>query len=94
MQINRDTYTRHALERSTFRSIPLGVIEFILSYGDSTKGRDGAEKYCLSKSSLRGLKRDYGRDVASALSGYRNVYVVVSDGRIITAARSKKPLLH
>ena len=52
------------------------------------------EKVALSKRSLREVKRDYGNLVANAVAVYRNVYVVMSDGVVITVARAKSPLVH
>ncbi len=86
--------TMHACDRSASRNIPHGVIELILDYGDSVKARDDARKYSLSKQSMGRLKRDYGRPVVNALAQYRDAYVVMCEGRIVTVAWSGRRLLH
>lgn len=88
------TLTKHACDRSASRNIPHGVIEFILDYGDTVRARDEAVKYTLSKKSMGRLKRDYGRPVVNALAQYRNAYVVMCEGRIVTVAWSGRRLLH
>jgi hypothetical protein len=91
MQIGKQHFTKHAQERSTSRSIPLGVSQLIVDYGEPAAARNGAQKYGLTKCSLRELRRDYGRDIADTLQRFRNAYVVVCDGIIVTSAFAKKP---
>ena len=67
MKMLKSTYTQQVLDRSTSRNIPSGVIELILEYGEHLKAMGDAEKYSLSKSSLRALKRDYGGNIVNAL---------------------------
>ena len=94
MDLFNPTFTKHACERSLSRSIPPGVVDLILEYGEPVKARDGAHKVCLSRTSLRTLKRVYGRPITSVLAAYRDVYVVLVDGRVVTVARAAKPLVH
>lgn len=95
MQI-RDRMTRHAQERSTGRSVPPGIAELILSYGDSRDAGDGARKYGLSAESMTELRRDYGRELPKILEPYRRrgAYVVAAADRIITVAFAGKPLFN
>jgi hypothetical protein len=84
--------TRHARNRITARSVPAGVIDIILTYGESRRGRDGARKHALSGDSLRQIRQVFGREIAKAFGNYRTAYVVEAEGRIITVAYSRQPL--
>ena len=86
--------TKHAVERSTGRSVPQGVIELILQYGRPVKARDNAEKYSLTKESFKELKQYFGRELSKSMVSYRNVYVVLVGEMVITVARSNSPLQH
>ena len=84
--------TRHARDRITARSVPAGVIDIILAYGESCPGRDGARKYALSGDSLHQIRRVFGREITKAFGRYRTAYVVEAEGRIITVAYGRQPL--
>jgi hypothetical protein len=94
MQTNSNFYTKHARDRITARNIPPGIVNLILDYGEPVKARDDAIKFALGKKSMRNLKHEYGRSIVKALAGFRNVYVVMRNGRLVTVARSKTPLVH
>lgn len=88
------SFTRHAHERSTARSISPMIAEIILEFGESRDAGDGARKYILTKRSMGELRRRAGRELAKAIDHYRsrNAYVVARAGRIITVAYSRAPL--
>jgi len=86
--------TKHALDRSTARSIPLGVIDLIVAYGESCPARDGGRKYGLSKDSIREIKHDFGREIAKTLQPYRKAYVVMCEGWVVTVAYARQPHFH
>lgn len=86
--------TKHAHDRATARAIPPGVIDIILAYGESRPSRDGTLKHGLSGSSMRKIRRVYGREIAKALTAFRDAYVVETEGGVITVAYSRQPLFH
>lgn len=86
--------SRHARHRAEQRIFPSPVIEMILEYGESLDAGEGAQKFALSKSSLRTLRKDLGARSLRALHRYRNAYVVASKGRVVTVAFSRRPLFH
>ncbi|MGB3626839.1 MAG: hypothetical protein WA989_13475 [Henriciella sp.] len=92
--INSITLTRHGRQRAAERAVPLSVIEMILDYGESRNARDGAQKYALSKASLREVRRDFGAEVSSSLNRFRRTYVVSSNNAVITVAFAQRPLFH
>jgi hypothetical protein len=94
MQTNHQHYSTHARQRCEERAIPRGIVDLILQYGEPIKARDEARKFCISKKGLRQIKRDYGPEISRALTNYRNVYIVLSEGCVVTVARSAKPLVH
>lgn len=79
-------FTHHARDRMVQRSIPPGIVDWMLEYGESRPCRDGAVSYQLSKDSLKCLRRYLGRGIADAAAAYRQAYVVVADGAVLTAA--------
>ena len=93
---NADTLklSRHARERAQQRSIPTGVISLILEYGTARNAGEGAVSYSFTKKNLRAMKRLLGRSVTDALCSYRDAYVVVADGLVITAAIAKQRTYH
>jgi hypothetical protein len=87
--------TRHARARSSARTIPPMIAEIILEFGQSCDAGEGARKYCLTKRSMRDIRRAAGRSIASAVAPFRNrnTYVVAAAGRIITVAYASHPIL-
>ena len=78
--------SRHAVDRSRTRRIPLAAIEAVLSYGAARRDR-GAEIYTLG---WRQVRRWAEHGVA--LSHLEGVEVVCgNDGRVITVYRKRKP---
>lgn len=86
-------YTKHARERSSTRLIPQMIIEIIMEFGKSYDSGNGTRKYVLDKVAMRHLRKLAGRSIADAISPYRNrnVYVVATGSRIVTAAFASRP---
>ena len=90
------TFTQHANDRSTARTIPTMVAEIIIEYGEARDAGGGALKYALTKQSMRRLRKVAGRELTKAIEPYRsrNAYVVAIGGRIVTVAFASKPAVH
>ena len=86
--------TRHAANRAAQRSIPVEVIDLILTYGDSRDAGDGTRKYALSSRGLREARHDRATEAGAKLNYFRRAYVVATDEKIITAAFASKPTFH
>lgn len=86
--------TRHARHRAEQRAVPGPVIGLILDYRECRDAGGGVQKYALSKSSLRTLRRDIGTHTPRDLERYRKVYIVASLSHIITAAFARRHLFH
>jgi len=84
--------TVHAIEQMSRRDIPHEVLDLLESYGESVKCRDGGRKFAFGRSSRTLIRRDLGRTTLKEITKYRRVYAVMCDERIVTVARSKKPL--
>lgn len=78
--------THHAANRAAQRSIPVEVIDLILTYGDSLDAGDGARKFALSGQGLREARRDQAIEARTRLDHFRRAYVVATGEKIITAA--------
>jgi len=94
MKRNPAYISKHAVSRSQQRSIPLDVVDVLLEYGESVLARDGARKIGLSRKSYAELKNDFGVSVSRSFERYRNAYVVLCEGSVLTVARASKPLFH
>ncbi len=88
------SFTRHAWHRAAERSVPTSLVNLLLDYGESRDAGEGARKFAFSKTSLRHLKRDLGPSAVKNLDRYRKVYVVASEGKVITVAFARRPLFH
>lgn len=88
-------YSHHANIRRQQRTIPPMIAEIIIEYGESRDAGEGAQKFALTKKSMRALRQFAGRELAKAIEPYRNrnAYVVASSGRIITVAFASRPLI-
>ena len=81
-----DLMTRHALERSRTRRIPVTAIETVLTYGRYRRTR-GAEIFTIG---WREIQRWAERGVD--LSRFEGVQVVCDHGgRVLTVYRNRKP---
>lgn len=84
--------TSHAANRAAQRSIPVEMIDLILTYGDSRDAGDGTRKYALSRRGLREARQDRATEAGTKLNHFRRAYVVATDEKIITAAFASKPI--
>ncbi len=82
--------TKHAADRMQQRGIPEFVIELVLAFGTCEYDSKGGEKYFFDKRSKRRLKSYLGRAIYRALEDYLDIYVVSSDGKIVTCAHRTK----
>lgn len=81
----KNIYTYHSLCRSKQRCIPEFAIDLVLDYGKSTPAGRGAESYSFDNRSWRKVCNLLGADVRR-YEKYRNVYVVIVGGTIVTVA--------
>ena len=93
MQNRLNNLTRHAIEQMESRNIPELMVDFVLSYGDYKKSRDGGRKCAFSKASRHLIRRDLGKSALKELSKYRTVYAVICNDKIVTVARSRSPIM-
>ena len=87
----QEAFTKHGRDRWTSRRIFPGVVDLILDYGECASARDDAQKFFLTKASVRKVRREYGPGIAKALQPYRAAYIVVCGGKIVTVAFSPRP---
>jgi len=85
--------TRHAIEQMKRRNIAEATLDMLESYGDSIKCRDGGRKLAFSKASRRLIRQDLGKQALRGFSKHCCVYAVVCNGKVVTVARSRKPIL-
>lgn len=86
--------TRHAADRAAQRSIPVEVIDLILTYGDSRDAGEGARKHALSRRGLREVRKNRAAKADSKLDHFRHAYVITNGEVIITAGFASKPIFH
>ena len=91
MNFNLENFSRHGRVRLQQRSIPPGIVDLIVQYGEESRAGEGASTYFLSKHSCRKIKKWFGAAVADAISPYRRVYVVASGDTVITTAFARRP---
>ena len=82
---NKNIYTYHSLCRSKQRCIPEFAIDLVLDYGKATSAGKGAESYSFDNRSWRKVCKLLGADVRR-YEKYRNIYVIVVGGTIVTVA--------
>jgi hypothetical protein len=78
-------HTKHSEYRSKQRCIPQFAIDLVLDYGKPAPAGRGAESYSFDKRSWRKACIFLGANVRR-YEKYRNVYVVVVGGSIVTVA--------
>lgn len=81
--------TVHAQMRMQHRGIPPLIVEWLLEYGASERAHGAVKRY-FDKSSRRRLGNRYGRQVIDRMGDLLNIYIVESDGTVITAAHRTK----
>lgn len=86
--------TKHSLLRSQQRSINRVVKELLLTYGDSRRCSGGVVRIYFSKDSLSEILSDLGSPACKMCEKFRNAYAIVSDGVLVTVARSHRKTIH
>lgn len=81
----KNKHTYHSLCRSKQRCIPEFAIDLVLDYGKVTSAGKGAESYSFDNRSWRKVCKLLGADVRR-YEKYRNIYVIVVGGTIVTVA--------
>ncbi|MFZ4109205.1 MAG: hypothetical protein ACOYKQ_01900 [Polymorphobacter sp.] len=81
----KNSHSIHSSLRSQQRCIPNSAIELVLDYGRSIPVGRGAESYSFDNRSWRKACADVGTDVRQ-YEKYRNIYVVIAGGTIVTVA--------
>jgi hypothetical protein len=80
------SFTKHARERASQRSISDEAIELLLDYGDVQRVK-GADSYFFNAPAKRRLRNDLGRDSYRRCERHLGIYAIVGDdGRIVTVA--------
>ena len=80
-----DGYTRHVRSRMRQRAICPAAVDWVLRFGDCRPARRGAESYFFTKRSWRRLESYLG-SISPDVDKYRNLYVILADGAVVTAA--------
>ena len=80
--------TEHATKRLKQRGIPPLIRNWLLDYGESNYDGNGAIIRYFTKSSVREMERDFGREPIRRLSEFLRCYLVQSiDGVIVTIGK-------
>lgn len=80
--------TEHATKRLKQRGIPPLIRNWLLDYGEANYDGKGAVIRYFTKSSVREMERDFGREPIRRLSEFLRCYLVQSiDGVIVTIGK-------
>jgi hypothetical protein len=80
--------TEHATKRLKQRGIPPLIRNWLLDYGEANYDSNGAIIRYFTKSSVREMERDFGREPIRRLSEFLRCYLVQSiDGAIVTIGK-------
>ena len=88
-----EKFSRHAEHRIKGRAIAPFVVDLILNYGHQVN-RGGAEVSYLTRAGRRQLVKDLGQRIYARIADQLDVYVVHSNGTIITAAKRLDRIRH
>jgi hypothetical protein len=86
--------TRHASYRIRNRAIPRLMLDWLLDYGDRVHDHRGAEVLYFGKAAIRRLERAAGKQIVDRIGHYRNAYLVLADGLVVTSGYRTKPIKH
>lgn len=78
-------HTVHSLTRCQQRAIPDVAVELVLEFAKAHPAGGGAESYAFDKRTWQRAAAYLGED-AKRFERYRNIYVIIADGRIVTVA--------
>ena len=62
------------------------MIDTILEYGQRRRCTGGAYTYFLDKTSMGQIKSELGASAAGGMAAFRNAYVIVGEGQVVTVA--------
>jgi hypothetical protein len=80
--------TEHATKRLKQRGIPPLITNWLLDYGEANYDGNGAIIRYFTKSSVREMEKDFGREPIRRLSEFLRCYLVQSiDGIIVTIGK-------
>ena len=80
--------SEHAAKRLKQRGIPPLIRNWLLDYGEMNYDGNGAIIRYFSKSSVREMERDFGREPIRKLSEFLRCYLIQSiDGVIVTIGK-------
>jgi hypothetical protein len=88
------TRTKHFDQRLQQRGLNEAVVMALLQYGAARRTRDGAESLFFSKAAMAEIRSDCGLSVFKQCEKLRNAYLIVSDGVLVTVARSYRKIAH
>jgi len=77
--------SQHARTRMQQRAIRLDGIDLLFRFGECRYAGHGAESYYFTRQSWRQVEAHLGAQIG-AYERYRNIYVVVADGVVVTTA--------
>ena len=82
-------YSTHAFKRAQQRGIPPLIRDWLLSYGEERYDHHGGIVRYFTRTSIRNLEREVGREPLRRLAEYLTCYLVESstDGQIITVGK-------
>jgi len=83
-------YTQHAEKRLQQRGIPPFIIDLLLDYGECQHDKKGVEILYFNTKSKKQLHVYLGPIGKKLLSGYSDIYAVVSKGQVITCGHRYK----
>lgn len=86
--MNGITRTKHFNRRLQQRGLNEVVVMALLQYGECRSSQHGVESLIFTKSALADIENDFGSTVLKMCERLRNTYLIVSDGVLITVARS------
>lgn len=77
-------FSKHAVQRSSQRGIPLSVAQLILDIGEITQAKGSAVKLSLGKKDVERLEKTL-RDILKKIERGRNRSLILSsDGTVVT----------
>ena len=86
--------SQHARIRMQQRGVSEQIVRNIIAYGDTRRVPGGAQARFVSKKSLKALSNTLPKNDCIELERHKNVYVVMSDGAIITVGHRHKRFLN
>jgi hypothetical protein len=85
-------FSKHATDRNQQRGIPPVIHEWLTRFGQEHYDGRGGCRVFFSKTSVKKMNRELGKDFVSKNKQYLDIYRIESsqDGKVITCARKTK----